>query len=615
MTRRPIWLLSVVLAGCVTSGSMAPAMAGDPGEVASALQKAKAPATAPVNATGKPIAFLAASGPGGAKLIAFDLESKKVLWTQPAELTGRVVVSRDVVVATEKGGALVARDVRTGAERWRSAQKAGGLRIGYDADADTVVFVMQRPGRGSGRGEADVVALAAADGTQLWSQTLPTARTGTPAVRGGLVAVPYRSQYVALIDAKSGSVMADILAREESPSFVRSLPEGLFFGGKGIFVAEPETATATIKGSGYLRAELPKFVRPLYHWDGYDARQNDYSAVDRNRVLWRAKVERPRAEFLDNRVYVHNFRFFFALDARKGDLQWVYNIPRVEAVSSEHTGKGIIFATGQGEIGVLDAATGQRTYAASAGRYVLRGATFDAEGFAPTGKVTSPEGEGEEGVAATLASIVWDPDRRFSDVKVFAVDELARQPGKEVTGELLKILEKEGVQPALYNKAADAIVNRKDQEAADVFIKALGQHTDFSAGRKSRGVDVMARALGAMQAKGAAAALASHLRQPDTAPLVVNDIVAALVAMDAKESVPDLRDFVMMYRADPAFAGDPAPLIGAIEALLKLGGPAERELLLYVAEDRRTLESVRIHLRRALAQPDEASAAPAASGK
>ena len=45
------------------------------------------------------------------------------------------------------------------------------------------------------------------------------------------------------------------------------------------------------------------------------------------------------------------------------------------------------------------------------------------------------------------------------------------------------------------------------------------------------------------------------------------------------------------------------------EALLKLGGAAERQLVLFVAEEPHTVEPLRAHLRRALMQTPAAPTA------
>ena len=57
--------------------------------------------------------------------------------------------------------------------------------------------------------------------------------------------------------------------------------------------ATPRAARATRRGTW--RAQLPAFVRPTYDYDHYRPEQNEYSALDRNRVLWRVTVADGRA--------------------------------------------------------------------------------------------------------------------------------------------------------------------------------------------------------------------------------------------------------------------------------------------------------------------------------
>jgi hypothetical protein len=53
----------------------------------------------------------------------------------------------------------------------------------------------------------------------------------------------------------------------------------------------------------------------------------------------------------------------------------------------------------------------------------------------------------------------------------------------------------------------------------------------------------------------------------------------------------------------------PGPVIAAAEVVLKLGGPGQRAALLFLAEDPRTVDPLRAHLRRALF-PNEAGSGP-----
>jgi PQQ-like domain len=589
------------------SAACAPAglgRAGSPEAVAAALARSTAVAAKPVNRAGSPVVYLALGGTAGSRLAAFDLASSRVLWKVPAKLTGRVAAGASIIVHAD-GSALVARAVATGVERWRVKISPEETLVGYCVDGDTVYFVARR-GKELRGGEAELVSIEGDSGDVRWRRPLGTANVGGPAARGGIVAVLNRSQFVSLLDAENGEALAQALSKEQAANFVSALPEGLFygFGAEGAYLLSPETATGVRASPGYLRAKLPPFVRPVYHFDMYRPELTDYSAIDRNRILWRADVQGSRATFSQNSVCVLNYRFFFGFDAGSGRLRWAYSQPLVEAASAVHTGAAIVFVTTDGEIGSLDPLTGHRTYRFKLPGEVVVGATFDADGYAPAGGGVSESPP----LASALSSIVWDPDRRFGDVKIFAIDELARLPGREITADLLKVLSNEGMPAGVVKRAARALVARKDTQAIDLFSDAIRVHADYAVGIKPANLDVLARAAGALKAKAAAPLLAEHLRLPETEPAAVIEIARALTAMQADEALPALRDYLAVYRADPFYEGDPSALLAVTDALVKLGASPERELLLYMAEEPRTLQPLREYVRHALVQTAEAGA-------
>jgi outer membrane protein assembly factor BamB len=600
---------AVLLAGasCASSGL---AGAGSAEAVADALGHTKSVSATPVNQTGRPLVYLALAGTGGSRLAAFDLASSKVLWTVPAKLTGRVAAGTSIVVHAD-GGSLVAREVTTGAERWRVEVPLGQTLVGYSVDGDAVYFVARR-GKDLRGGEAELAAVAGGSGSIRWRHALGTANVGGPAARGGIVVVPNRSQFVTIVDGRNGDQLAVALSKEQAANFVQALPEGLFYGygSEGAFLLSADTATGIRTSPGFLRAKFPAFVRPVYHFDMYRPELMDYSAIDRNRILWRADVHGSRAAFADGSVCVLNYRFFFGFDATSGALRWAYSNPQVEAASAVHTGASIVYVTTDGEIGALDPRTGRRSYRFRLPGEVVAGATFDADGYAPSGgqvAATPP-------LAAALSSIIWDPDRRFAEVKIFAVDQLGRIPGRDITADLLKVLGKEGMPAGVVKRAARALVSRKDMQAIDLFVDAIRVHADYANGTRPANLDVLARAAGALRAKEAAGPLAEHLRLPETDPPAVIEISRALAAMRAYETLPALRDYLAVYRADPFYEGDPSALLAVTDALVKLGGAPERELLLYVAEEPRTLPALREYVRHALVQTAEGAATPAGGG-
>jgi outer membrane protein assembly factor BamB len=604
-------LLALAASSCAVSikPDSASMRGGDPTKVRAALDGASGGRSGPVNTLGKPMAFLVVSrsDAGGAiELWAVDLEARTIRWRQSADVSSRLVVSGPTVVHTDRAGSLVARDLATGAVKWRKSLDRSFTRIGHAAGGDLVAEVVQTAGgRSPVARRASVIGYDAASGSRRFTRDVE-GPVGGPAVWGSLVAVPRQSQWVTLVDGRSGNVLADILSREQAATFVRGLPEGLFFGSRGVFMASDRTAVAErakAGDGGYLEAKVPEFIRPLYHHDMYRPAENDYSAIDRNRLLWRVQPTGVTARFTDNAVVVHNFRFFFSLDAGTGALRWAFNQLRTDAISSEHTGPSVVFATSEGTLKALDAASGKQTYELplpGAGTISVLGASFDADGFAPAG----PGVGGESSLARTLSSIIWDPDKRFTDVRMYALEELTKLSGPEVTRELLRALDSGELVPSpVLRKVMDVLVARKDRSLLPVFIEALKVHPDYAEDRAPRRLEFYARAVAELKAKEAMPLLVEHLRLPDTDMEAVREIADAALALDAKDSLEPFEDFLVQYRADPAFQAHPTPLTAAADVLLKLGGPKERAQLLFVAEHPATLEAVATHIKRSLVQP------------
>ena len=72
---------AVALSACATSPYR---RAGNAGEVASALARSQAPASA-----SRSLVFLVLGGAAGPRIAAYDLAASRQLWTQPGEVTTR----------------------------------------------------------------------------------------------------------------------------------------------------------------------------------------------------------------------------------------------------------------------------------------------------------------------------------------------------------------------------------------------------------------------------------------------------------------------------------------------------------------------------------------------
>jgi hypothetical protein len=135
-----------------------------------------------------------------------------------------------------------------------------------------------------------------------------------------------------------------------------------------------------------------------------------------------------------------------------------------------------------------------------------------------------------------------------------------------------------------------------DRQAVPLMLEALAEHYDFLDDKSPRGVDVMARALGALDVKEAAPLLAAHLSDHETPEAALKDVAQTLAKLGGADAEHALREFLLEYHADPAFMLDPGPLTAAGEALIGDGVEARRAVA-FVVDDKRTLQPVARELR------------------
>ena len=588
--KKPAVLALIALAGCGGSGAFSGDSDDNDLNMVRACLHRQGPARplAVANKTGKAMAFLVSTPQPKRRLIAFDLDAKKKLWDVEAEISSRVVVGPNAVFA------------RVGAGQ--------GKLLGVAADRDGVFYAAETSGKNS-----VLVGLSASSGSEWWSHPAK-GRLGAPAARSGEVFVPYLSQYLTVLDGRTGKEEARLRQKDEAITFVRATDQGVFYGSSRVFLFNEKSCSGTVKGATQTQVKLPKDFRDtIYQPNAYSTVSADYTALDRNRLIWQTQPGDGGASlsFSGGIAVVQFYRFFFALDPVSGKLAWAHTHPRVDVVSAESSGGALAYVSSEGDLVALDGKSGGHS---ALGKVDARisGGTFDI------GAYGAREGEVSKGLAGELAKIVWDPDRRYDDIKLFAVEALATLDGPEVSEELLHIVVRENIKPEIYKKAGEALVARKDAGAVPSLLKQLEVHADYVTGVKAFGVDVIARALGEVGAKEAVEPLVAHLEDPATPLEALAEIASALGKLGSPDAAGPLGQFVLTYRADPMFAVDPGALARAVESLARLGGPRELELLRFIADDERTQEKVREYVRRVLEQRDAGSAdapKPADSGK
>jgi PQQ-like domain len=558
---------------------------------------------APVNSFHDPRVFALEVG-SPKTIVAYDLAANKLLWKADGDVRSRIAVGGDFIVELE-GGQLVARDQARGTVRWKVDIK--GSFVGCAADKNNAYLVRQ---------DGSTWWLTAYDGSkgdQLWKADA-IGKLGAPAAQGGLVYVPFLSQWLSIVDARTGKQLTRVRGIGEEISLLRVTSQQVYFGSKkGVFQLDARSATGKRDDSTYGQLKIPpQLDLASYGRDMYDIVQQGYTAADRARLLWTSPPnppgEGPAPMRLTGGGYaIHYFRYVLGY-GEDGNLRWAYTFPRVELVASEDTGSVIAGLSSTGQIVTLDPQTGAVRSRGGLGTTAqVLGATFDADGWSPAGQAEPVD------TLEALVAIARDHEGRFDKVKELAVVALAKLPGPAVTTELLNVLADNRAPQHLKDTVVDLLVARKDPASLPVLTTQLEIRTDYIAKTDPDSLGPVAKAVAGLagatldpkQVTAALAALQMHLDAPTTAIVDLVQVIDAMAAIGGGAERPALTSHVLLYHADDELGADPTWAKAIVTALGTHGGPAEHELLRQIAADPRTKPNLTSWIRDSVGHDKE----------
>jgi outer membrane protein assembly factor BamB len=538
------------------------------------------------NRTGKAMVFALNATPKGKELIAIDLENRALMWRVAADVQSRIVVSADLVIAKE-GDNIAARNISDGELRWRVAQRADLL--GIAAAGNAVALVSQASGD---KPLWIISALSTTDGASQW-QVQSDNEVGAPIIHGDLVLVPFLSQWLNLLDLKTGRPVARLRGLESQISLLHSTSDASFFGSsRGMFRLDDKAASGKRADATYISQAFPaQLQKSTWATDAYSKIESNYTAADRTRILWRTSAVGPIA--MSHATVLH-FRYLFDYGT-DGMMRWAYVHPRTELIAAAHIGTSIVALSATGDVLALDPDSGATRVSFSIATdggppMQLVGATIDADGWATTSQAGAARS-----LSSTLIAIAQDRDARFEPMKELAIVTLAKQKGAEVTSGLLGMLRDERMSLKLKERVVEQLIARKDAQSIQPLTDALAIHTDYVAAKEATAVGALARALTGLRdvmlgdgdRAAATAALVLHLEDPATSYDDLDNVIDALSAVGGGRELAPLKAHLLAYRADPQTAGNETWRLAIVAALLR-GGPAEREILKSVSEDIRS---------------------------
>jgi hypothetical protein len=578
-------LLSVLLPACGGSGAAfshryADNDAGSIDAVNARLRATPAPEVTAV-------AVGAASSPPG--LWAYDLEAGRLLFSIETTLGTVPHVAGDFLV-TEEGEDVVVRRLSDGRETARMGRE--GLRlVGASGEGPLGAFVLST----TGGALAESVLVVTREGG-LGARTRVEQALGEPALRAGMIFVPWGHQNVSVLDAGSG----DELARLRVDAVVGHAVAR----GDDVFVGQTSLGRFgghLIGGAAWLTAdEIPSASGAELYDDAYAPPPSAVSAAHHVRRVLGPMVRDGdlRIALEGNALYETFYRTIFAVELPGGRARWATTV-RSDVVGASVEPLGLLLADETGEIVMLDQRDGRPGFRASVGiasSYV----TFRTSGFRPS----APFSGDVLPVRDQLLAVASDTDARLVPARAFAVRLLGASPEPEVTTNLLSLCEDRSAAPLVHTAACDALAARTT--GADAVIAALGRHAGFLTGTGAPPVGALARAAAAMSERRALPLLLAHLRDPETSAADLPALLGAVATLGDATALEPLADWLRLYHAEPDGSELSAALAAAVTTYAQLAGPTSAEALQPLIDDPMTNALLRERARDALAPPAEA---------
>ncbi len=533
-----------------------------------------------------------AVGLSGDHLYAYDLSAGRMLWNVPVEDPRTAPSIAGDLVVLHEGNRVVARRLTDGGAAFTVADQ--DFRLAGAAGEGPLAAIVLSTGGGVGARSRVLIVR----GGGIDSAIELDSAAGVPAVRGGLVFLPWGNQNVSVIDPATGREAARLRFMEGVVGHARATDAGVFFGQQGV----GRVAAEVPQGVGWFQPDVQALPGQPPLWrDAYAPPAGPRSAEHRIRLVWTPQPGEGAVQATDGTLYMSFYRLVFGLAQDDLTPRFVYEHP-ADIVGATAREGGVLLADADGGLTYLDA-QGRPRWSAETGQHpsvvALRIGGFTPPDEAPAAALPP--------LADQLLGAAMNTDTRLVPGRAYAVRLLAAQPAEGVTERLIVLCDDASLPAELHGAACDALSTR--DVGSDAVLAALERHASFLTGTHAPPVGALAMAAAQQNERRAVPLLLAQLRDPETPDAALVPLADALARLGDDSAMEPLSDFLWLYHAD---SNDEtlAQGLGAVgRALIALGGPSGREEVQRVSDAPFTTPEVRAQLTAALQaeQGDEGS--------
>ncbi|WP_157069442.1 PQQ-binding-like beta-propeller repeat protein [Sandaracinus amylolyticus] len=527
--------------------------------------------------------------PAPMRLWAYDAAAGRALWEQTVEAETTPQVAGDYVVTQEPSG-IVVRRLSDGSVATRFGDDELSM-TGADGEGALAAIALSTGGAVGARSRLVVVS----NGGVAWQLGVEQA-VGEPAVRAGMIFLPWAQQNLSVLDA-SGAELARVRFTRGVVGHALADERAIFFGQQGLAqLSERTTSAPDAPWFQPVARELPG--NPGLLRNAYEPPPSPTSATHRVRLVWRAVPRDGDVSLQDDTIYFVSYRLVFALGASNESVRWVQQLP-ADVVGAR---------AAEGGVFVVDDAGNVYGLSREDGRIVSRAQTGMAATWAHVSNVAlrggAPEGDAMP-LRDQLLAATQNTDARLVPARAYAARLLASMPEPDVTASLVALCDDRSLPAQLHAAACDALAMR--ESGIEHVTSALERHASYLAGTSAPPVGPLARAAARANERRAVPLLIAQLRDPQTPAEDLAAVAEALQALGDASAREPLEDFVRLYHAENDETLGRA-LAAAITAYAALAGPASQDTLRWVIDDPMSMQAARAAAQQALTA---LSAAPA----
>ena len=525
------------------------------------------------------------------RLVAWDL-ARGQLWQAETNAQSAPIVAGNYVV-TQEGDEVVVRDLETGARR--VGLDDGGRLVSADGDGDGAVISLAHAAAESGEPQGTLVYVA--NGRVRWTEELNLA-VGSPALVRGYVLVPWATHRLSVLDAEDGAELARWYFNAAVLGHAKVDRGRVFVGQHGMFRVRKELLEAQVDTVVPIAPALRTLpAQPPLMLDGYALATAPDNA--QHRVSLEHRIGDDDALEHDA-FFARYYRMVFGLAAKEDSVRFATLLDS-DAVGAQVVLSGLLVVETSGAVHVIDYEGRSSLIAQLPGNLIAAGVR--------AANVVLAAPEKPLPAAPSLQAQLWSAatvdDARLAMGRQYAVDQLARSQGAEVTGELVALCSDDKSPESVRRSACNHLTERDN--GGDAVLTML-RDTD----RARAHIGALAKAAAHLQVRAAGPLLMPHVLDPRTSPLELAQLITALGVLEHAPAAAVIDRFLRLHHAEPEGSELAPALQAATTSLATLHARAYRATLERVRTDALTAEAIRKSASDALVLLDAPPAKPAA---